>query len=81
MTLTEKLEEYMRKMQKDGIDLSAMSSQKILASYYRSIGVSPETTFEEWVYIIAKGKYPAYGAVTGAIRAVRVNNQKWRKKE
>ena len=70
----------MMELQQRGNNLSTMSSQKILHSYYRNIGVSPETTFEEWVYIMAEGTYPAYGSVTRAIRAARRNNPEWRKK-
>jgi len=80
MTLTEKLEEYMRKMQKDGIDLSTVSSADILTGYYVNLGVSSQTSFLLWMHKIKEGEYPAYGSVTRAIRAARVNNPEWRKK-
>ena len=70
----------MRGLEELGHDLSAFPSTKILMSYYRYLGVSPDTSFSNWMHGVGTGKYPAYGSITRAIRAVRSNNPSWRKK-
>ena len=80
MTLEEKLEKYMKKMEEDGMDLSTALYPDILMGYYVSLGVTSETSFIDWINGVVEGKYPAYYSVIVAIRIARENNPKWRKK-
>lgn len=80
MTLEEKLEKCMKKMEEDGMDLSTVSYTDILMAYYVSLGVTSETSFIDWIHGVGEGKYPTYYSVIVAIRIARENNPKWRKK-
>ena len=79
MTLTDKLEGHMSRLETTGSNIQTMSSMKILESYYYSIGVTSDMGFPTWLYGVSTNIFPAYESVTRAIRKVRENNPQWRK--
>ena len=80
MTLIDKMTVYIQSLEDKGMNISNTSSTRILQYYYRTLGVAQKTTFTDWLYGVAKGKYPAYGSVTRAIRQCRLNTPRWSKK-
>ena len=80
MTLTDKVEDYMEYMEKvHNVNISQTSSTHILASYYRSLGVDEDTSFQHWMQKVAQGTLPLYSSLTRAIRKARENTPRWRK--
>ena len=79
MTLTDKLEGHMSRLETAGSNIQTMSNVRILQSYYVERGVTSTMTFGAWLHGVATNKHPAYGSITRAIRKARENNPQWRK--
>jgi len=81
MTLTEKLELYMRSKELSGLDISTAKSSDILAGYYLHIGMPRTESFFAWLSNVQSGAIPAFASVTRAIRKARERNPRWQKPE
>ena len=67
-------------LEKQGIDVSTLNSQKIVLTYYHNFfGIDAETKMYEYFRLFTSGKVPAYESVTRAIRTARNSNPAWTK--
>jgi len=79
MTLSKKIETFLKEKEANGYDISNLSNRAIAMMYYDHLGVTMETTLKVWFIRIADGTIPAYESITRSIRKCRQNNKKWRK--
>ena len=78
-TLRNKLQVYMKQLNYSGKVVGNMTNLAILKGYYEHIGVTGETTMNEWFIGLAAHEFPPYTAVLGAIKGARLLHEDFRR--
>ncbi len=77
-TLTMKMIDFMEKLDIE-IKVKKASNLRITSAYYNSLGITENTTMNEWINGVSTHKYPEYESITRAIRKARELNPQWQK--
>jgi len=79
MTMVEKLVNFLTEREAQNYEIKNASSTLLVRSYYEHLGITDETTLNDWFIGLATKKYPHFATITRAIRKARELTPRWQK--
>ncbi len=77
--LTNKLVDFLTEQELKNYEIKNASSTLLIRSYYEHLGITDDTTMNEWFIGLLIKKYPHFSSIKKAIRKARKLNPKWQK--